>query len=79
MKGEDARWRGAIRATSAQARFRARFKENPMPSTSQKCTESGVYRSDCNCKEQITISRNETLPPCPKCKKAVNWTLVRAT
>lgn len=63
-------WAGALQGAR---------KENPMPSTSQKCTESGVYRSDCNCKEQITISRNETLPPCPKCKRAVNWTLVRAT
>jgi hypothetical protein len=49
-----------------------------MPSTGQKCQQSGIYRNDCHAK-QIALSVNETFPPCSHCSKAANWSLVQAT
>jgi hypothetical protein len=50
-----------------------------MPRTGEKATQSGLYRGDDAHKEEIALSRNETFPPCGDCKRAVNWTLLRAT
>ncbi len=52
---------------------------NPMPRTGEKATQSGIYSGDDAHKEEIALSRNETFPPCGDCKRAVNWTLIRAT
>lgn len=46
--------------------------------TGQTNQQSGVYRSAC-CGYEIALSKSERFPPCGKCKKAVNWNLVRAT
>lgn len=48
-----------------------------MPSTGQKCEESGVYQCS-SCKQQtIPLSKGETFPPCATERKAVNWVLIR--
>lgn len=49
-----------------------------MPSTGQSNDTSGIYRSTC-CGYEIALSKNETFPPCLKCKKAADWVLVRRT
>lgn len=49
-----------------------------MATTGQKCTTSGIYRSDCTCHSEMTLAQGKTFPPCSDCKRAVNWTLVRA-
>jgi hypothetical protein len=50
-----------------------------MTSTGQKCGTSGIYRSSCNGRTEIALSIGETFPPCSHCRKAVTWSLVRAT
>jgi hypothetical protein len=50
-----------------------------MPSTGQTCTQSGIYKGDCNHSHEIALSRGETFPPCAHVHRAVNWTLVRPT
>lgn len=50
-----------------------------MPSTGQTCEQSGLYRSDCKDRTEIALSKGERFPPCSQCKRAVNWSLVRAT
>ena len=50
-----------------------------MPNTGLKCATSGIYRSSCNARTEIALSKNETFPPCSHCRKAVTWTLVRPT
>ncbi len=49
-----------------------------MASTGQKCQQSGIYRSTC-CGQEIALSKGDTFPPCQECRRAANWTLVRAT
>ena len=46
--------------------------------TGGTCLVSGIYRGNCGCKD-IALSVGETFPPCPLCRKAVTYTLVRAT
>lgn len=50
-----------------------------MPGTGQTCKKSGIYKGDCNCSREISLSKGERFPPCSGCRKAVNWLLVRAT
>jgi hypothetical protein len=50
-----------------------------MPRTGDKATQSGIYRGDDADRVEIALSRNETFPPCRDCKRAVNWSLIRAT
>jgi hypothetical protein len=49
-----------------------------MPRTGAKNTVAGIYKCD-SCGERITEPLGHEFPDCPKCKKAVNWTLVVAT
>jgi hypothetical protein len=42
-------------------------------------TTTGVWRSDCSCRADAEIRRNDPAPPCPVCAKPVVWTYVRAT
>lgn len=49
-----------------------------MPQTSQKCEQSGIYRSGCACKTQIALSKGDTFPPC-RTHGSVTWTLIQAT
>lgn len=50
-----------------------------MPQTGDRCLRSGIYQGDCPDKEQIALSKGETFPPCRQVRRAVNWTLIRAT
>jgi hypothetical protein len=50
-----------------------------MASTGKKCEISGIYQSDCTNKPQIALSKSETFPPYSHCRRAVNWSLIRAT
>jgi hypothetical protein len=50
-----------------------------MPTTGHKCTASGIYQGNCVARTQIALSKGETFPPCNHCRRAVTWTLVRAT
>jgi hypothetical protein len=50
-----------------------------MPTTGHKCETSGIYRSSCNARIEIALSKGETFPPCSHCRSAVTWTLVQAT
>lgn len=54
-----------------------------MPSTGEKCQESGIYRGDCSAsadhKKEIALSKGDTFPPCAQCARAVRWTLIRPT
>jgi hypothetical protein len=50
-----------------------------MPQTGSKCPQSGIYQGDDAHKEQIALSKDEIFPPCGDCKRAVGWSLVRAT
>lgn len=50
-----------------------------MARTGDTCQRSGIYQGDDEHREQIALSRGETFPPCKHCRRAVNWTLVRAT
>lgn len=50
-----------------------------MPKTGEKCDRSGIYRGDDAHREEIALSNNETFPPCPNCRRPVNWTLIRPT
>lgn len=50
-----------------------------MPRTGTKNTVAGIYVSDCADRERITMPLGHEFPPCPKCGKDVNWTLVEAT
>jgi hypothetical protein len=47
--------------------------------TGQKCPQSGIWQGNDAHREQIALSHNETFPPCRGCRRAVTWTLVRAT
>jgi len=49
-----------------------------MPSTGQKCEQSGIYKSSCHGVE-IALSKGDTFPPCQECRRAANWILVRPT
>jgi hypothetical protein len=51
---------------------------NPLPRTATKCQQSGIYRSDCACRTQIALSKDDTFPPCGV-HGSVNWTLIQAT
>jgi hypothetical protein len=50
-----------------------------MPSTDDKNTVAGIYVSNCADVERITMPLGHEFPPCPKCGRAVQWTLVVAT
>jgi hypothetical protein len=50
-----------------------------MPHTGNTNNEAGIYVSDCADLERITMPLHHTFPDCPKCKRAVNWTLAVAT
>lgn len=50
-----------------------------MPSTDEKNTIAGIYISNCRDAERITMPLGHQFPPCPKCGKDVEWTLVVAT
>jgi hypothetical protein len=51
-----------------------------MPHTGEKCTQTGMYRSE-NCKscgrpEQTDhMKAGDTFPPCTKCHVSINWHL----
>ena len=49
-----------------------------MPKTSEKCTQSGIYRSNCSDRIEIALSKGDTFPPCRN-HGSVSWTLIRAT
>ena len=49
-----------------------------MPRTGARYETSGIYKNDCH-EKQIALSKNEVFPPCSHCRRAANWTLVRAT
>jgi hypothetical protein len=49
-----------------------------MARTSEKCQQSGIYRSDCTDNIEIALSKDDTFPPCRN-HGAVNCNLVRAT
>lgn len=49
-----------------------------MASTGQKCTQSGIYRSNCSDRIQIALSKGDTFPPCRN-HGSVTWTLIQAT
>ena len=48
-------------------------ESNQCQGAGQKCTQSGIYQSDCACCSRIALSQDETFPPCGKCSRAVNW------
>ena len=50
-----------------------------MENTGSRCTQSGIYRSNCGCRARIAMSEGETFPPCGKCGGNVSWVLVDAT
>jgi hypothetical protein len=50
-----------------------------MAKTGQKGGVSGIYRSDCKDRDEMTHIENTVFPPCSECHRAVSWTLVRAT
>ena len=47
--------------------------------TGTKCPRSGIYQGNDPHREQIALSKDETFPPCPNCKRPVDWTLIRPT
>lgn len=47
--------------------------------SNQPCIATATYRPECGCKVALEIKRGEMPPPCPKCKRTVNWTFVRST
>jgi hypothetical protein len=49
-----------------------------MPSSSTKCTQSGIYQSSCSDRLQIALSKGDTFPPCRN-HGAITWTLIQAT
>jgi len=40
---------------------------------------AGIYESTCGDRERITMPYGHEFPPCPKCQRAVSWTLIVAT
>jgi len=49
-----------------------------MPSTGQKCTQSGVYKCSQHPSNTIPLSKGETFPPCSLGGgHSANWILVR--
>ena len=50
-----------------------------MAKTGEKSGASGIYRSDCKDRDEMTHIENTVFPPCSLCHGAVNWILVRAT
>ena len=50
-----------------------------MAKTGEKNKIAGIYQGDCKDKEKITMPLGHEFPPCPKCRRSVNWTLVQAT
>lgn len=49
-----------------------------MGKTSDKCQQSGIYRSTCSDRIEIALSKGDTFPPC-RTHGSVTWNLVRAT
>lgn len=46
--------------------------------TSTKCTQSGIYVSNCSDAIQIALSKGDTFPPCRN-HGSVSWRLIQAT
>jgi hypothetical protein len=40
---------------------------------------TGFYVSDCACASKVEVSRADIAPPCPKCRRPVDWSLLRST
>ncbi|HLF44434.1 MAG TPA: YjzC family protein [Acidimicrobiia bacterium] len=66
-----------IRSWIVRSRGRTERNRN-MPSTGQKCQQSGIYQSGCTDKTQIALSKGDTFPPCRN-HGSVNWALIKAT
>ncbi len=49
-----------------------------MPNTGERCSQSGIYQSDC-CDYEITLSNGDRFPFCRGCMKMADWTRVRPT
>ncbi len=49
-----------------------------MARTSEKCQQSGIYRSTCADRIEIALSRGDTFPPCRN-HGVVGWMLIRPT
>ena len=49
-----------------------------MAFTGTKVDTAGIYKPSCG-HEECAVNKGSELPPCPTCKKPVNWTLVRPT
>jgi len=48
-----------------------------MPKTGDKCTETGKYASDCGSLWTVQMHRvGDQFPPCPHCRKPVNYSYV---
>lgn len=50
-----------------------------MPSTGEKCQQSGIYAPEHVHAKEIALSVGETFPPCHGCHQAIKWTLKTAT
>lgn len=46
--------------------------------TGEKCRQGGIY-SCVKDNEQISLGLNNTCPPCPKCKKASSFRLIKSS
>ena len=44
--------------------------------TGEPTETSGLYRSTCGCRVEMTIPRGPPAPPCPVCSRSVVWTLI---
>lgn len=54
-------------------------EEKNVPYTHDENKMAGIYVSNCADAERITMPLGHEFPPCPKCGRAVEWTLVVAT
>lgn len=50
-----------------------------MVSTGETCHEPGVYRTDCSDRALVPIGQGDRFPPCPDCRRAVEWALILPT
>jgi hypothetical protein len=47
--------------------------------TGHQCPNSGIWRTEDTCREEIALSYGERFPPCSGCRRAVTWRLIRST
>ena len=47
--------------------------------TGDCATTTGLYQSDCTCRQQVQIRRGADAPPCPRCRRTVAWVFQRST